>query len=256
MVVSCYLHKDREISARCNACNRAICQECNVLLGGRHFCKQCLAEAPVVGSTHVENKFNPEPALESSGHNQLRRSDGNRVLFGVLGGLSRYLSIDSGLLRFIFALLLLLIPIAFALYLNWDGYVYRRYQRPDYYFKECLLGLFFSALPLLFYAVAALSIPVDKTTVRRGARTMRSRKHRVIAGVLGGYADHYMMNTTVMRLAFLYVIFFPLIVGICLPIWLESDMYLAISIVLPLICIAAYAIHAFSMTREPEFSSE
>jgi hypothetical protein len=41
--MNCAVHADRECTAACRCCGSLICQVCDVVCGGQHFCKKCIA---------------------------------------------------------------------------------------------------------------------------------------------------------------------------------------------------------------------
>jgi hypothetical protein len=45
LVLSCFLHPEREAAARCPACRRAFCRECVTEHEGRVLCAPCLSAA-------------------------------------------------------------------------------------------------------------------------------------------------------------------------------------------------------------------
>jgi phage shock protein C len=89
--MKCYLHTDRDAVAACVTCGQAVCQECEVPAGGKHYCKDCLAISTV----------KPAPA----GPKRLSRSVGNRMIMGVCGGLGEYIGLDATIIRIILAVL-------------------------------------------------------------------------------------------------------------------------------------------------------
>jgi phage shock protein C len=104
--MTCYLHTDREPSAECVSCHQRVCQECDVVLARRHYCKKCLAEA--------ERVVMPEAIVSSSGGAMARgikrmfRSREDRVIAGVCGGFARYAEIDPAIVRIVYMLMVLL----------------------------------------------------------------------------------------------------------------------------------------------------
>jgi phage shock protein C len=95
--MNCYVHTDREPIGSCVTCGNLICSECDVVVAGKHYCRNCLAQgepAPVA-----------EPAYSGSGvgaPKQLMRSVSDRMLAGVCGGFARYADMDPNLVRILY----------------------------------------------------------------------------------------------------------------------------------------------------------
>jgi phage shock protein C len=110
--MNCKYHPDREAQAGCVGCGELVCQECDVLVGGRHFCRKCLAGAadsrpPVHPAAPVG------PAGPAAAHKKLYRSRRDRWLAGVCGGIAEYAGMDPTLVRvlaFVIFLLTALLP--------------------------------------------------------------------------------------------------------------------------------------------------
>jgi phage shock protein PspC (stress-responsive transcriptional regulator) len=147
--VSCFLHTDRDTTAKCGACRQSICQECDVLLGGRHFCKKCLAEAPTV-TTPPAAPATPVPEGPKSvwRGGRLMKSRSDRVIFGVFGGLGNYFGIDPALLRIGFVALM------------FSGYLAIPLAR--YSDDGTAWGVSWNTVAVLFYIVAAMSMPSER----------------------------------------------------------------------------------------------
>jgi phage shock protein PspC (stress-responsive transcriptional regulator) len=241
--VSCYVHKDRETSARCGACNRAICRECDVLLGGGHFCKQCLAEAPTVSAVASIPVQASTPAESPS---TLLRSADNRIFFGVLGGISRYFKIDAAILRFVYAATLLGIPLFWASYTRMPGYSRMEWSGADHE-REIILGWTSTLLPVAIYLLAAVVMPSErKTIVRRGPVLMRSRKDRIFRGVLSGYSEWFGIDSFLVRIGFMFLLFLPLLMSVLL----QRDIYDGLSTLVPLVMGGFYLVNALLLPEE------
>ena len=98
--MNCYLHSDRPTVAACSSCGNLICGECDVNVGGRHYCKTCLAEATDVPK---EPSNNPGAAVR-----RLTRSADDCVIAGVCGGFAKYANFDPTLVRIVYCLATLL----------------------------------------------------------------------------------------------------------------------------------------------------
>lgn len=85
----CYLHPNRPAVGACVRCGNLVCEVCDVLAGGRHYCKACL------------QRMEPGALF---GLRRFARARRDRVLAGVCGGLARYFGIDANLVRLLFAL--------------------------------------------------------------------------------------------------------------------------------------------------------
>lgn len=100
--MNCYVHPDREPVGSCVTCGNLICSECDVVVAGKHHCRNCLAQtepAPVA-----------EPAYSGAsagGAKQLTRSVSDRMLAGVCGGFARHLDMDANLVRILYVVLTL-----------------------------------------------------------------------------------------------------------------------------------------------------
>lgn len=103
---------------------------------------------------------------------KLYRSRSNKKIAGVLAGLGDYWKIDPTIIRLIFIILLFLTAV----------------------------------LPLLIaYIIAAIVIPLQPASYsdKRYKRLYRSRKNRFIAGVLGGIAEFFKIDPTIVRLIYI-----------------------------------------------------
>ncbi len=102
----CYIHADRDSVASCVSCGAAICRECDVPLGGKHYCKKCLAGARSTTAPQTE-----------AGIKKLKRSMNDRYLAGVCGGAAKYLKMDSSLVRILYVVLTLCTAVALGIIL-------------------------------------------------------------------------------------------------------------------------------------------
>jgi phage shock protein PspC (stress-responsive transcriptional regulator) len=101
--MNCKLHPDREATASCVGCGELVCADCDVLVGGRHFCRRCLAGAADVDVPRAE----PRGAGARSGPaRRLTRSRTDRWISGVCGGLAVHADMDPTLVRLLAIVLL------------------------------------------------------------------------------------------------------------------------------------------------------
>ncbi len=112
--MKCKVHTEREAVAACVGCGEPVCPECDVLVGGRHFCRRCLAEAADVPPTGA-----PRAAVQSGGAKPLTRSRTDRWLSGVCGGIAAHTGMDATLVR----LLAVILVFASGIFLGLIGYV-------------------------------------------------------------------------------------------------------------------------------------
>ncbi|NGX27968.1 MAG: hypothetical protein K940chlam1_00140 [Candidatus Anoxychlamydiales bacterium] len=117
---------------------------------------------------------------------RLYRSRTNKKVAGICGGLGDYFQIDPVFVR------LLVIVIAI------------------------FTGIF---LMVIAYIIAAIVIPQEPKSreKKKYKRLYRSRKNRVIAGVLGGFAEFLKIDSTVVRIVYVLIMvltaFFPMIIA-------------------------------------------
>jgi len=111
--VKCKVHPEKEAVAACVGCGEPVCPDCDVLVGGRHFCRKCLAEASDVPSPGA-----PRPGGAAGPARPLRRSRTDRWISGVCGGIAANTGMDSTLVR-----LLAVVIILFTNLLGVIGYV-------------------------------------------------------------------------------------------------------------------------------------
>lgn len=105
MTMPCAVHPDRETVASCVACGNPICESCDVLMAGKHYCRRCLAQAERVPADTA-------PIAPATGPRRLTRSSHDRVLAGVCGGLAAYLGWDPSLVRVLYVAITLLTAVA------------------------------------------------------------------------------------------------------------------------------------------------
>ena len=116
---------------------------------------------------------------------KLYKSRHNKKLAGVCGGIGDYFQIDPTIIR----LLVILI---------------------------CFLTAIFPVL--IGYIIAALIIPLEpkKRVQKKCKQLYRSRKNRVIAGVLGGFAEFFKVDPILIRIIYIVLMiitgFAPLII--------------------------------------------
>jgi phage shock protein C len=107
--MKCKNHPDRDSMAGCVGCGELICTECDVLVGGRHFCRKCLASASDVcppGS---------KPSGGAGPRKRLVRSSRDRVFTGLCGGIGEHLDMDPVLVRVLMVVAILCTGIIFGL---------------------------------------------------------------------------------------------------------------------------------------------
>ena len=87
--MNCYLHPSRPAVGTCVHCGNFICDVCDVVAGGQHYCKACL------------QRMGP---YQPFGIRRFTRSRQDRIFAGVCGGLARYFGLDPTLVRVLFAI--------------------------------------------------------------------------------------------------------------------------------------------------------
>ena len=103
--MNCKLHPEREASACCISCGSMVCEECDVLMAGKHHCKQCLSEA--VPASSAPPALAQSPFAIAPAPRRLYRSSTDRVLGGVCGGFAKYADVDPALVRIVVAVSML-----------------------------------------------------------------------------------------------------------------------------------------------------
>ena len=92
--MECYVHVGESAVGACVACGRFVCDVCRVDMEGRIYCKGCLAQ----GSSRPGASSGPAPA------SAFRRSNREKVLAGVCGGIARTWDLDVSLARVLYIL--------------------------------------------------------------------------------------------------------------------------------------------------------
>jgi len=109
--MECYVHVGESAVGACVACGRFVCDVCRVDMEGRIFCKGCLAKGTPPPTTHGPVVTPP-----------YRRSNREKVLAGVCGGIARTWNQDVSLVRLLFVLATLLtgvFPLVITYFVLW-----------------------------------------------------------------------------------------------------------------------------------------
>ena len=85
----CATHPDRPAVGACVSCGHMVCAECKVEVDDRIYCKSCVADR-MSRQRNIKRLF---------------RSQTDKKLAGVCGGLGKYFDIDSNIIRVVFILL-------------------------------------------------------------------------------------------------------------------------------------------------------
>jgi phage shock protein C len=106
--MNCKYHPDREAQAGCVGCGELVCKECDVVVGGRHFCRKCLAEA---ADSRPPGAAPARPFPAGAGVNpappkKLYRSRHDRWIAGVCGGIAENTGMDPTLVRVLAAVII------------------------------------------------------------------------------------------------------------------------------------------------------
>jgi len=109
--MECYVHVGESAVGACVACGRFVCDVCRVDVEGRIYCKGCLAK----GS---------RPPAGSAGDRSmpLRRSNQEKLMGGVCGGIARTYDYDVSAVRLITVLVALftaVLPMFLAYVILW-----------------------------------------------------------------------------------------------------------------------------------------
>ena len=107
--MNCCNHPEREAVASCITCGGMICEECDVLVAGKHHCKKCLAEAdraPMGIDVEIAGEGHTERPVK-----KWTRSVTDRYLTGVCGGFAEYSDLDPSLVRILFVVIALVTAI-------------------------------------------------------------------------------------------------------------------------------------------------
>ncbi len=84
--MKCFVHPDREAATTCGACGNPICQECDVPMSGKRFCKKCLAEAESVPAQ------TGSAGHSSAAHERPEKFALPLLLGSIAGGIAGYLT--------------------------------------------------------------------------------------------------------------------------------------------------------------------
>jgi phage shock protein C len=106
--LNCKYHPDKEAQAGCVSCGELVCKECDVLVGGRHFCRKCLAEAADARAPVVLPATPVPPPAASAPPRKLYRSRHDRWIAGVCGGIAEHGSMDPTLVRILTIIVIVL----------------------------------------------------------------------------------------------------------------------------------------------------
>jgi phage shock protein C len=113
--MKCYLHTEREPVAECVSCRQHVCQECDVVLGRRHYCKKCLAEAERVAPEAMSTSSSGGVAVARP-VKRMWRSREDRVVAGVCGGFAKYAELDPAMVRIFYVMIALFTGIGILAY--------------------------------------------------------------------------------------------------------------------------------------------
>ena len=138
------------------------------------------------GSRSSTSSFAEETAGDSP--HRLYRSENDKMLGGVCGGVAAYLKIDSSIVRILFALL--------------------------------TLGF---GTGILVYLVLWMVLPPKSMVTHIRKRLFRDSDHRVIGGVASGLAAYFNIDIWIPRIIFCLPLIFGLIRSIFRHIWFDFD---------------------------------
>ncbi|MEN8151013.1 MAG: PspC domain-containing protein [Planctomycetota bacterium] len=93
--MECYVHVGEPAVGACVACGRFVCDVCRVDVEGAIWCKGCLAQG----------NRPPSTPSGSFGSRPLRRSNREKLLGGVCGGIAKTFDHDVSAVRLVVALL-------------------------------------------------------------------------------------------------------------------------------------------------------
>ena len=85
----CVTHPDQPAVGACVSCGHMVCSECKIEVDDRIYCKTCIA-----------NRMSRQQNIK-----RLYRSQADKKLAGVCGGLGAYFEVDSNIVRVVFVLL-------------------------------------------------------------------------------------------------------------------------------------------------------
>jgi len=109
--MECYVHVGESAVGACVACGRFVCDVCRVDMEGRIYCKGCLSQGSRPPSQPVGGTAAP-----------FRRSERERVVAGVCGGIARTWNLDVSLVRLLFVLawfFTVIVPMLFVYIVIW-----------------------------------------------------------------------------------------------------------------------------------------
>ena len=85
----CVIHPDNPAVGACVSCGHMVCAECKVEVDDRIYCKTCIVSR----------------MTQRKSVRRLFRSQSDKKLAGVCGGLGSYFDIDSNIIRVVFVIL-------------------------------------------------------------------------------------------------------------------------------------------------------
>lgn len=124
----------------------------------------------------------------------------DRMLLGVAGGIAEYLQIDKLIVRILWAVLCIPLPILILVYLIMGIVVPDPRQEPDY-------------------------IDVTPGQEKQTGKRLMKGHPRMLAGVCAGIADYFHADPTIVRLTFVVTTFFSLGLGLV--------AYIVLAVVMP-----------------------
>src|ERR1700676_1552465 len=139
------------------------------------------------GSTKSESDFTEETSADTS--RRLYRSENDKMLGGVCGGLAAYLKIDPSVVRIIYAVL--------------------------------ILGSFGTAI--LLYFILWIALPPKSMVTKIKKRLFRDPDHRVIGGVASGLAAYFNIEVWIPRVIFCLPIIAGTLGSIFRRAWFDFD---------------------------------
>jgi phage shock protein PspC (stress-responsive transcriptional regulator) len=143
---------------------------------------------PVNGSTSQRSSSSFQDETAGEAPHRLYRSENDKMLGGVCGGIAAYLKIDSSIVRILFALL--------------------------------TLGF---GTGVIVYLVLWVVLPPKSMVSSVRKRLFRDSDHRVIGGVASGLAAYFNIDIWIPRIIFCLPLIFGLIRSIFRHIWFDFD---------------------------------
>ena len=104
--MECYVHVGESAVGACVACGRFVCDVCRVDVEGAIWCKGCLSQG----------KRPPVAERSSGGSKPLRRSNREKLLGGVCGGMAEHFAFDVSAVRLVWVLSALFFGTGFLAY--------------------------------------------------------------------------------------------------------------------------------------------